>query len=271
MGENHHEVVRREFSKQASRFGRKDLALTSREYLQWMVDNLDLRPHFSVLDVAAGTGHLARAIAPHVKRVVAVDLTTEMLLKGSHEAAEDGITNVTFEQGLAENLPYPHDAFDMVVSRFSIHHFEDPQMQIAEMVRVCRPEGRVAVIDLVSPDDETLAAAYNRLERRRDPSHTRALSVAELRRAVRDAGLEIVHTVSREVEVSVKPWLDLTGIEPEMRRAILDELTHELEGLTTTGMRPFMRDNELMFVQTWVVVVGVKRREPKTGLQDWTK
>ncbi len=262
MEESHHEVVRREFGKQASRFGKKGLALTSREYLQWMVDNLDLRPHFDVLDVAAGTGHLSRAIAPHVKRVVAVDLTPEMLLKGSHEAAEDGITNITFEQGLAENLPYPHDAFNMVVSRFSIHHFVDPEIQIAEMVRVCRPEGRIAIIDLVSPDDETLAAAYNRLERMRDPSHTRALPVAELRRALRDAGLEIVHTVSREVEVSVEPWLDLTGVEPEMRRTILDELTRELEGLTTTGMRPFIRDNELKFVQTWVVVVGVKPREP---------
>jgi ubiquinone/menaquinone biosynthesis C-methylase UbiE len=259
MEENHHEVVKREFGKQASRFGKKGLALSSREYLQWVVDNLDLRPHFNVLDVAAGTGHLSRAIAPHVQRVVAVDLTPEMLLKGSHEAAEDGITNITFEQGLAENLPYPHDAFDMVVSRFSIHHFVDPKIQIAEMVRVCRPEGRVAVIDLASPDDETLAAAYNRLERMRDLSHTRALPVAELRRALRDAGLEIVHTVSREVEVSVLPWLDLTGVEPEMRRAILDELTREVMGSVTTGMRPFMRDNELKFVQTWVVVVGVKR------------
>lgn len=258
MEESHHEVVRREFGKQASRFGEKGLALTSREYLQWVVDNLDLRPHYEVLDVAAGTGHLGRAIAPHVRRVVAVDLTPEMLLKGSHEAVEDGITNIAFEQGLAEVLPYPDGTFDMVVSRFSIHHFEDPQIQIAEMVRVCRPEGRVAVIDLVSPDNETLAAAYNRLERMRDPSHTRALSVAALRRAVRDAGLEIVHTVSREVEVSVLPWLDLTGVEPEMRRAILDDLTHELEGLTTTGLRPFKRDNELMFVQTWVIVVGVK-------------
>ena len=258
MEESHHEVVRREFGKQASRFGEKGLALTSREYLQWVVDNLDLRPHYEVLDVAAGTGHLSRAIAPHVKRVVAVDLTPEMLLKGSHEAVEDGITNIAFEQALAEDLPYPNDTFDMVVSRFSIHHFEDPQIQIAEMVRVCRPEGKVAVIDLVSPDDETLAAAYNRLERMRDPSHTRALSVAALRRAVRDAGLEIIHTISREVEASVKPWLDLTGVEPEMRRAILGELTHELEGLTTTGMRPFKRDNELMFVQTWVIVVGVK-------------
>jgi len=261
VGENHHEVVRREFSKQASRFGGISLALTSREYLQWVVDNLDLRPYFDVLDVAAGTGHLARAIAPHVRRVVAVDLTPEMLLKGSHEAGEDGLTNIAFEQGLAEDLPHRNDAFDLVVSRFSIHHFENPESKIAEMVRVCRPEGRVAVIDLVSPNDETLAATYNRLERLRDPSHVRALSAEELKGVLWNAGLDIVQTFSREVEASVNPWLDLTGVGPERGGTVLDELTRELKGLTTTGMRPFMRDNELMFIQTWVVMVGVKRGE----------
>ena len=258
MKENHHEVVRREFSKQAPRFGEEGLTLTSREHLQWIVDHLDLQSHYEVLDVAAGTGHLGRAIAPHVRRVVALDLTPEMLLEGGREAEKEGITNIDFEQGLAEDVPYPNDSFHMVVSRFSIHHFEKPHIQIGEMVRVCRPGGTVGVIDLVSPNDGMLAATYNRLERMRDQSHTRALSARELKGVVRNAGLEIVRTASREVEVSVHRWLDLAGTETDRRRTILEELTQELKGLGATGMRPFMRDNELMFVQTWILVAGVK-------------
>jgi ubiquinone/menaquinone biosynthesis C-methylase UbiE len=49
--------------------------MSSAEYLEWVVSQLILSPSFVVLDVAAGTGHLGRAIAPHVQRVVAVDLT----------------------------------------------------------------------------------------------------------------------------------------------------------------------------------------------------
>lgn len=261
MKENHHEIVRRQFVKQAPRFGDQNYTLASPVYLEWIVNNLDLEPHFDVLDVAAGTGHLSRAIAPQVRRVVAIDTTPEMLLEGRRQAEQDGLSNIRFEHGLAEDLPYPSDAFDLVVSRFAIHHFQYPDIPIQEMVRVCRPGGKVAVIDLVSPDDEALAATYNRLERMRDPSHTHALSVGELKRLLRDAGLDIVHTVSREVDVSVDRWLELTQTDPEMRRAIVARLTQDLEGVRASGMRPFLRDNELIFLQTWLIVVGVKCQE----------
>src|SRR5687767_14870015 len=102
MDETQHEVIRREFGKQAAHFGEPGLTLSNQEYLQWMVDHLDLHPHFEVLDVAAGTGHLSRAIAPHIKRVVALDLTDEMLAQGRREAMQQGLANVVFEQGEAE-------------------------------------------------------------------------------------------------------------------------------------------------------------------------
>lgn len=263
MKESHREVIKREFGKQAPRFGDHAHTLASPVYLEWMVENLDLHSHFAVLDVAAGTGHLSRAIAPHVKQVVALDATSEMLREGGRQAEHDGIGNIVFERGLAEDLPYPNDAFDMVVSRFAIHHFESPGPPVQEMVRVCRPGGKVAVIDLVSPEDETVASTYNRLERLRDPSHTRALSAVELRRLLQDAGLDVVHTVSREVEVRVDRWFELTEPEREVRQTIVEELTQDVKRLRMTGMRPFLRDQELMFFQTWIVVVGVKTREPK--------
>jgi ubiquinone/menaquinone biosynthesis C-methylase UbiE len=234
------------------------LTLTSPEHLEWMVTHLDLRPHLDVLDVAAGTGHLGRAIAPHVRRVVAVDATAEMLIEGRRQAEQDGIENIVFEEGLAEQLTYPTDTFDLVVSRFAIHHFEDPRAPIAEMVRVCRPGGRVAVIDLIAPEDEAAALPYNRLERMRDPSHTRALAASEIHRLLGEAGLDVVRAVSREVHVDVERWLDLAETEPEMRRTIVEELTQELKGLQISGMRPFLRENQLTYVQTWLIAMGVK-------------
>jgi len=258
MTEDHREVIRREFGRQAPRIGDRSHTVASPVHLEWMVENLDLQSHFTVLDVAAGTGLLGRAIAPYVKQVVALDATPEMLREGRHQAEQDGLANIVYTHGLVEDLPYPNDAFDMVVSRFAIHHFQDPRPPMSQMVRVCRPGGKVAVIDLVSPDDATLATAYNRLERLRDPSHTRALSVEELRGLVQGAGLTFVYAVSRNVEVRVDRWFELTEPEREVRRTIVEELTQDLKRLRTTGMRPFLRDKELMFLQTWVIVVGVK-------------
>jgi hypothetical protein len=116
----------------------------------------------------------------------------------------------------------------------------------------------VAVIDLVSPEDEVLAAAYNRLERMRDPSHTHALSPITLRRLMQDAGLDIVRTASREIDVDVDRWLGLTDTPSATRQAILEEMTEDLRGLKTTGMRPFLRHDRLTFRQTWLIVVGEK-------------
>jgi len=258
MQHTQHDVVRREFGQQAAHFGEQGLTLSNQDYLQWIVEQLDLRPHFEVLDVAAGTGHLSRAIAPYVKCVVALDLTPEMLAQGRYEAEQQGLTNLVFEQGEAEHLSYAHDRFDLVVTRFSLHHFADPHKPLQEMVRVCRRGGRVAVIDLVSRDDAAVAITYNHLERLRDPSHLRALTADELQRLMRQMGLDLVHTTSRDVEVHLERWLDLTAAAPEARQTIRTALTQDLEGMQTTGMRPYFRDGELKFLHAWLVVIGMK-------------
>jgi ubiquinone/menaquinone biosynthesis C-methylase UbiE len=258
MTETHDDEIRKQFSRQAAHFNEEGRTLSSAAYLQWVVGLLDLRPEFRVLDVAAGTGHLGREIAPRVRQVIAIDMTPEMLRQGIGEAARASITNIVFEQGRAEKLRYPDDSFDMVVTRLSLHHFADPHPAIREMVRVCRPGNQIGIMDMISPDDTILASQYNRLERLRDPSHTRCLTIAELQTAMQNAGLTNIEVASRDIEVNLNSWMDLTGADADVRRIIQDELTGELEGKQITGMRPFWRSGQLMFTQTWTTAVGVK-------------
>src|SRR3989441_835768 len=82
----HQETVRREFGKQARHFAEAGLTLSNEDYLRWMVDVLAPAPHWQVLDVAPGTGHLPRALAPRVRRGTAVDLTPAMLAGGRRPA-----------------------------------------------------------------------------------------------------------------------------------------------------------------------------------------
>jgi ubiquinone/menaquinone biosynthesis C-methylase UbiE len=260
MTDRQHRTVKEQFSRQAHAFDQIGLTLSNRDYLTWMVDVLGFRSHDTVLDVATGTGHLARAIAPRVRRIIALDLTPKMLDEGRLAAEREGLTNVTFVQGLAEHLPYPADTFDAVVSRFGVHHFAEPYIQVREMARVCRPGGRVALIDLVAPDDEAEALTYNFLERLRDPSHTRALSVGELQSLFEECGLTDLETISRDVEVDVERWLALTEPPPARAQELLQKLAKDVAGSTHTGMRPDVRDGTLKFTQTWVIAVGNKPR-----------
>lgn len=253
----HTETIRREFSKQANRFGEQGLTLSSQEYLLWMVDVLPLSQAFWVLDVAAGTGHLSRAIAPHVRQVVAVDMTPAMLEKARAEARKAGLDNILFEECDAIALPYQDDSFDMVVSRLAIHHFEKPHVYLSEMARVCRPGHAVSVIDLLSPSDDSLFLTYNRLERLRDPSHVFALTQTQLIDAMKDAGLAIQRVDARDIPVDFDRWIEMTGAEEQAKVMVRNELEQELDGHGQTGMRPYMQDGRLKFMQTWCVVVGM--------------
>lgn len=258
MSDSQNRIVRREFTKQAKSFGKTGLTLSSADILAWIVDGLAPRSGWDVLDVATGTGHLGRALARHVRHVAAIDLTEAMLAEGRAAAAAAGLDNIEFLQGTAEALPFPDGRFDLVTARLAIHHFADPPVQVAEMARVAAPGGRVALVDLVAPEDAGLAETYNRLERLRDPSHVRALAPAGLCALLADVGLDLLSTDVREVEVDIGPWAAVTRTPPESEAAIRTKLEAEMNGGEPTGMRPFVRDGRLHFRQSWMIAVAGK-------------
>ncbi len=249
-------VIREEFSKQASKFGDKGLTLSSQDILDWIVDYLPLDREFRVLDVAAGTGHLSRAIAPHVREVAAIDITPEMLTRAREETTERNLDNISFVEGSAEQLPYEAVCFDLVVSRLAIHHFEDPMIQLREMVRVCKPNHTIGIIDLLAPEDERVAESYNNLERLRDPSHTVALSKRQMEKLLADAGIAVERIETKDVEVDFLRWVQMTGTKPEAVELLKEELMKDINDGSRTAMRPFLESGSLKFLQLWSILVG---------------
>jgi ubiquinone/menaquinone biosynthesis C-methylase UbiE len=254
----HNRVIHREFSKQASRFGEKGLTLSRQEILNWIMSLLPLDNQFRVLDVAAGTGILSLAVAPHVREVVAIDITPQMLAQAQLEMAKSNLDNISIEQGNAEKLPHTSDSFDLILSRLAIHHFEKPILPVREMDRVCKPGHRIGIIDLLSPEDERIAKVYNHLERLRDPSHVWALSKSQMEKLLGEAGITLEKVETRDVEVDFQKWVQLTGTKPQAVEVLQNELKKEMNNGTTTGMRPFMKNHSLKFLQVWSVVLGTK-------------
>jgi ubiquinone/menaquinone biosynthesis C-methylase UbiE len=136
-------------------------------------------PAWEAVDVATGGGHTALAIAPHVRRVIATDITEPMLAAAAEFIRSRGASNVDFLLADAENLPFPPDAFDLATCRTAAHHFPDPARFVAEVVRVLRPGGLLLLQDQVTPEDRETAEWITAFEKRRDPSHNRALSRSE--------------------------------------------------------------------------------------------
>jgi SAM-dependent methyltransferase len=99
-----------------------------------------------VLDVAAGSGNAAVPAALTGARVVASDLTPELLDAGRAFADRHGVS-VEWEEGDAEALPYPDDAFDVVLSCIGVMFAPHHQRAADELVRVCRPGGRIGLLN----------------------------------------------------------------------------------------------------------------------------
>lgn len=134
-----------------------------------MLSRVAVPPGARILDVAAGTGLVSRAVARRRAdvRVVALDPSGSMLAAGAEENRDAGFgTRIAPVLGRAEHLPFADATFDAVTFTYLLRYVDDPRATLAELVRVLRPGGVLASLEFHAPDDPFLLAgwrAYTRL------------------------------------------------------------------------------------------------------------
>jgi ubiquinone/menaquinone biosynthesis C-methylase UbiE len=147
-------------------------------------------PTDTLLDIATGGGHVARVLGPHVGRVIASDLTPEMLDHAIPYLREQGLPEVERLVADAQDLPLPDASVDIVTCRIAPHHFPEPAAFVAEVARVLRSGGRFLLVDSTVPEGE-VGAFFNAYEQVRDPSHVRSLTEAEWAGLLEGAGFRV--------------------------------------------------------------------------------
>jgi SAM-dependent methyltransferase len=167
------------------------------------------------LDSGTGTGALAFALAPHVREVVGVDRSPELLAEARRQAG--AFPNVSFVEGDATRLDVEGGSFDLACCARTLHHIHRPELAIAELTRANRLGGRVLVIDQLAPTDPLVALEVDRFERARDPSHERLLPDVDVRALLEANGLVVVRTDFDEENRDLDLYLDLAGCEGEAR------------------------------------------------------
>ncbi len=241
--ESQHQAIKREFTKQAVGWNKAFPVMLSN-----LAKRLALSSDQVVLDVAAGSGLVSLALAPGVKKIYAVDITEAMLEQGQILANKNQVSNIEFVLGSAEKLPFEKDTFDTVVTRYSFHHFFEPEAVLMEMKRVCKPGGSVVVMDLIAPENEAEAQNYNELERLRDRTHTTALSLTNLKALFTKMGMNISDTWEEYNEMDFLDWLDFSKTDPNSSKTINSALRKELvDPQAKTGFSPFMKNGRLNF------------------------
>jgi len=159
-----------------------------------------------VLDLGCGGGHVSYRAAPHVAEVVACDVTAEMLEAVAATAAERGLANISVRQAPAERLPFPDASFDVVLCRFTAHHWQNMEAGLREARRVLKHAGRAVFIDTVAPADRALDTHLQAVELLRDASHARNYSTAEWVSALSRSGFAVASITIRTLRMEFPVW-----------------------------------------------------------------
>lgn len=255
MSANQHaEEILDQFTRQAAQFAQSATA-RNEDLLCTTLRMAEPQPHDSMLDVASGPGMLACAFAPHVRHATGIDLTPAMLDQARAAQHKQGLANLSWDCGDVTALPYPDGSFDIVTCRYAFHHFPDPLAVLKEMRRVCAPGGRVVVID--SAPSAEKAAAFNAMEKLRDPSHTRALPPEELTALYRNAGLPAPRIAHFRLALDLPSFLARSYPRPgdELRlKALFESALKE----DTLDLQPRRIDGQIhFFVPTAILAARI--------------
>jgi ubiquinone/menaquinone biosynthesis C-methylase UbiE len=217
-----------QFTRQAEGFAHS-AAIRNEDALARVVAWAGLNAEVVTLDVACGPGLVVCAFAPHVRHATGIDLTPAMLDQARRLQAEKGLTNIEWVEGDVAHLPFADGEFSVVTARYAFHHFPDPLGVLREMIRVTKPGGTILIADTAPAAEK--AEAFNRMEKLRDPSHVRALTIEEWRELFAEAGLAFSHLerfrLAGELDSLLARSFPAEGDEARIRRMFADALAHD--------------------------------------------
>ena len=181
---SHHDNVEKQFGSQASAYLTSTVHASGRD-LQRLAERLADFPQAKVLDMGCGAGHASFTAA----------------------AKEKGFSNIVTQQGYAETLPFADASFDVVISRYSAHHWHDVGQALREVKRVLKPGGVIIVMDVMSPGHPVRDVWLQTVEALRDTSHVRNYSSGEWLTLATEAGLVVNQLLTDRLPLEFSSWV----------------------------------------------------------------
>ncbi|MFO7919147.1 MAG: class I SAM-dependent methyltransferase [Anaerolineae bacterium] len=214
--------------------------------------------HERALDIATGGGHTALRMTPLAGRVMATDITPQMLTAARQFLTSQGAHNVTFLAADAEALPFADATYDLVTCRIAPHHFPHCPRFVEESARVLQPGGLLLVQDHLLPEDDAAAQYIETFERLRDPSHHCAYAASEWMAMFEGADLKVEGVEEVIKEHVFLPWAGRQDCSEETINR-LTTMAQEAPPAVAEWMRPRgFGTPEAAFIGHHLIIAGRK-------------
>ena len=200
------ELINKQFGNTANAYLSSNVHAEGAD-LQQIMDKIkksQLTP--AALDLGCGAGHVAFAMAKAGASVTAYDLSPQMLAIVNSEATQRGLGNIKTHQGVVEKLPFEDAVFDLVVTRFSAHHWSDVPSAIREVRRVLKPDGQFILIDIVAAENPLFDTLLQTVEILRDASHVRDYRVSEWNAILKAENFNIFESDRWKLTMEFTTW-----------------------------------------------------------------
>lgn len=234
------------FDDQADRFERAPVQ-TDPDALARLVSAADLPPNALVLDAGCGPGLVAEALLEAGHRVVGVDLSHEMIDRARRRCERFGeqanfLLGSIHDPNLGRFSP-----FDASVSRYVLHHIQDPLLFVVRQATLLRPGGVLVLSDHTTDPDPEARSWHQRVERVRDRTHTSNATPGELADLLTAAGLESVRMMEETFSLDFDEWFDRGS--PQAPKDDVRGLV--LSGPLAHGFRPQLQADHRIRIECW--------------------
>jgi len=184
-----------------------------KEHLTKILAALDVHENCRILDLGSGSGYLSFSIAVQNlnSRVVGLDIVSKTLENNKAKATEQGITNLDFVSYDGVTFPFEDNTFDIVVTRYALHHFPNMKRAFGEISRVLKPNGQLFLTDPTPnrEDENRFVDAYMQLK---DDGHIKFYTMAEFEKIANSVSLKLEKSFFTQIRFPRKRTQDCENL-----------------------------------------------------------
>lgn len=248
----HDRALAAAFDTTAAQFERA-LVQTDPALLARLIRVTDLPAGGRILDAGCGPGLVAEALLQAGYNVHGVDLSAEMIARARNRCASYGVRAVFEQKSLFD--PSLAGPFDGAISRFVLHHTQDPRAFIRRQAELLRPGAVLVGCDHTTDPEPVRRDWHQRIERARDHTHTQNPTPGEMVDLLAAVGLEEMRLIEEPLVLDFDDWFD-RGSPAESKPTVREWL---LSGLSARGFRPILLPDGRVRIEGWLAIVrGVR-------------